>query len=153
MPFCFQELLFSWTYVLGIHKYQDQVQELSSQVTQPIKDALEPLGPYLGEAKDKILVFLGDIKEKVMSLPLAVWIGIMFMFLLAGKFARILTDFFDFPKFCFFAFRNCRESIRIVHLSKAKILGFLSDFKERVMSSPLGHFSFLAVSTEPKSEE
>ena len=29
------------------------------------------------------------------------------MFLLAGKFARILTDFFDFPKFCFFAFRNC----------------------------------------------
>ena len=53
---------------------------------------LEPLGPYLGEAKDKILVFLGDIKEKVMSLPLAVWIFILFI--LAGKFARILTDFF-----------------------------------------------------------
>jgi hypothetical protein len=56
---------------LGIHKYQEQIQELSSQVTQPIKDALETLGPYLGEAKDKILVFLGNIKEKVMSLPSA----------------------------------------------------------------------------------
>ena len=56
---------------LGIHIYQDQIQELSGEVTQPIKDALEPLGPYLGEAKDKILVFLGDIKEKVMSLPSA----------------------------------------------------------------------------------
>ena len=67
-------LLLSGTAVLlglGIHKYQDQIEELSSQVTQPIKDALEPLGPYLGEAKDKILFFLGDIKEKVMSLPLA----------------------------------------------------------------------------------
>ena len=107
---------------LGIHKYQDQIQELSSQVTQPIKDALEPLGPYLGEAKDKILVFLGDIKEKVMSLPLAVWIFILFI--LAGKFARILTDFFDFPKFCFFAFRNCCSlSIRSVHLAKTNILG------------------------------
>ena len=29
------------------------------------------------------------------------------MFLLAGKLARILTDFFYFPKFCLFAFRNC----------------------------------------------
>ena len=56
---------------LGIHKYQDQIQELSGQVTQQIKDALEPLGPYLGEAKDKILVFLSDIKEKVMSLSSA----------------------------------------------------------------------------------
>ena len=56
---------------LGIHKYQDQIQELSGQITQPIKDALEPLGPYLGEAKDKILVFLGDIKEWVMNLPSA----------------------------------------------------------------------------------
>ena len=55
---------------LGIHKYQDQIQELSGQITQPIKNALEPLGPYLGEAKDKILVLLGDFKEKVMSLPL-----------------------------------------------------------------------------------
>jgi len=83
---------------------------------------LEPLGPYLGEAKDKILVFLGDIKEKVMSLPLAVWIFILFI--LAGKFARILTDFFDFPKFCFFAFRNCCSlSIRSVHLAKTNILG------------------------------
>ena len=68
-------LLLSGTAVLlglGIHKYQDQIQESSGQITQPIKDALEPLGPYLGEAKDKILVFLGDIKEKVMSLPFAV---------------------------------------------------------------------------------
>jgi hypothetical protein len=59
---------------LGIHKYQDQIQELSGQITQPIKDALESLGPYLahlGEAKDKILVILGNIKEKVMSLPSA----------------------------------------------------------------------------------
>ena len=57
-------LLLSGTAVLlglGIHKYQDQIQESSGQITQPIKDALEPLGPYLGEAKDKILVFLGDI--------------------------------------------------------------------------------------------
>ena len=56
---------------LGIHKYQDQIQELSGQVTQPIKDALEPLGPFLAEAKDKILAFLGDIKEKITSLPSA----------------------------------------------------------------------------------
>ena len=55
----------------GIHKYQDQIQELSGQVTQPIKDALEPLGNNLGEVKDKILDFLGNIKEKVMSVPLA----------------------------------------------------------------------------------
>ena len=56
---------------LGIHKYQDQIQELSSQVTQPIKDAFGVLGLHLGEAKDKILVFLDDLKEKVTSLPLA----------------------------------------------------------------------------------
>ena len=55
---------------LGIHKYSDQIQESSSQITQSIKDAFEPMGPYLGEANDKILVLLGDIKEKVMSLPL-----------------------------------------------------------------------------------
>ena len=53
---------------LGIHKCQDQIQELSGQVIQPIKDALEPLGPYLAEAKDKILALLGDFKEKIMSL-------------------------------------------------------------------------------------
>ena len=69
--FCF---LLSGTAVildLGIHKYQDQIQESSGQITQPIKDALEPLGPYLGEAKDKILGFLGDVKQKVLSLPSA----------------------------------------------------------------------------------
>ena len=56
---------------LGIHKYSDQIQESSSQITQSIKDAFEPMGPYLGEAKNKILVLLGDVKEKVMSLPSA----------------------------------------------------------------------------------
>ena len=56
---------------LGIHKYQDQIQELSSQVTQPIKGAFGVLGLHLGEAKDMILVFLDDLKEKVMSLPSA----------------------------------------------------------------------------------
>ena len=56
---------------LGIHNYQDQIQELCGQVTQPCKDALEPLGNNLGEAKDKVLDFLGNIKEKIMSLPWA----------------------------------------------------------------------------------
>ena len=55
---------------LGIHKYQDQIQELGSQATQPIKDALGVMGLHLAEAKDKILVFLDDLKEKIMSLPL-----------------------------------------------------------------------------------
>ena len=58
---------------LGIHKYQDQIQEVTSQVTQAIKDALAPylgaLEVYLGEAKTNILDFLGSIKEKVMTLP------------------------------------------------------------------------------------
>ena len=31
------------------------------------------------------------------------------LFLLAGKFDRILTDFFDFPKFYFLLFRNCHS--------------------------------------------
>ena len=50
---------------LGIHNYQDQIQELSCQVTQPIKGAFGVLGLHLGKAKDMILVFL----EKVMGLP------------------------------------------------------------------------------------
>ena len=100
---------------LAILEYQDQIMEMSGQVTQAIKDAY-------GETSRKILDFLGDVKEKVMSLPLAVWIFILFI--LAGKFARILTDFFDFPKFCFIAFRNCCSlSIRSVHLAKTNILG------------------------------
>ena len=49
---------------LGILKYQDQIQEL---VIQPIKDALEIFGAYYGEAKDKILGLLADIKETAMS--------------------------------------------------------------------------------------
>ena len=48
----------------GILKYQDQILELSSQVTQQIKDAL-------GDTLCKNLDFLCDVKEKVMSLPLA----------------------------------------------------------------------------------
>ena len=55
---------------LGIHKYQDQIQELGSQATQPIKDAFGVLALHLGEAKDRILVCLDDLKEKIMSLPL-----------------------------------------------------------------------------------
>ena len=50
---------------LGIHKIQ--IQESSGQITQSIKDILEPLGPYLEEAKAKILGFL----QKVLSLPSA----------------------------------------------------------------------------------
>ena len=34
---------------LDIHKYQGQIQELSCQVTQPIKDAFGGLGLILGE--------------------------------------------------------------------------------------------------------
>ena len=58
-------LLLSGTAVLlglGIHKYQDQIQEFCGLDTQPIKDALETLGPYLGEAKNKILAFLVFIR-------------------------------------------------------------------------------------------
>jgi hypothetical protein len=60
---------------LGIHKYQDQIQEMTGQVCQNCQDALAPyfgpVGVYLGEAKDKTLIFLGNIKEKVMSFPSA----------------------------------------------------------------------------------
>ena len=48
--------------ILWIMDMPDQILELSSQVTQPIKDAL-------GEAFCKILDFLREIKEKVTSLP------------------------------------------------------------------------------------
>ena len=57
---------------LGIHKHQDQIQELSSQVTQPIKVAFGVLDLHLGKAKDMILVFLGNLKEKFMGLPSAI---------------------------------------------------------------------------------
>ena len=60
---------------LGIHKYQDQIQEMTGQAYQASQDALAPyLGPvgvYLGEAKDKTLLFLGNIKEKFMTFPSA----------------------------------------------------------------------------------
>ena len=49
---------------LAILEYQDQIMEMSGQVTQAIKDAY-------GETSRKILDFLGDVKEKVMSLPSA----------------------------------------------------------------------------------
>ena len=57
---------------LGIHKHQDQIQELSRQVTQPIKGAFGVLGLHLGKAKDMILVFLENLKERVMGLPSAI---------------------------------------------------------------------------------
>ena len=60
---------------LGIHRYQNQIQELTNQVTQPIKDALAPhlgaLGAYLRSGKDNALLLLGNFKEKVMALPSA----------------------------------------------------------------------------------
>ena len=51
---------------LAILEYQDQIMEMSGQVTQAIKNAY-------GETSRKILDFLGDVKEKVMSLPSAFW--------------------------------------------------------------------------------
>ena len=54
---------------LGIHKYQDQIQELGShaaQATQLIKDAFGVLSLRLGEAKNKILVAFSstaDVQE------------------------------------------------------------------------------------------
>ena len=60
---------------LGIHKYQDQIQDMIGQVCQNGQDTLlpyfGPVGVYLGEAKDKTLLFLGGIKEKVMTFPSA----------------------------------------------------------------------------------
>ena len=55
---------------LGIHKYQDQIQELSDQVTQPIKDALGGLGLILGEdvqdtGASTPYVYLNIMKPKV----------------------------------------------------------------------------------------
>ena len=56
---------------LGIHKYQDQIQELGShaaQATQLIKDAFGVLSLHLGEAKDKILVAFSstaDVQEDI----------------------------------------------------------------------------------------
>ena len=61
IPFLKSFILFSVAAVLlglGIHKYQDQIQELSRQVTQLIKDSFGVLGLHLGEAKDKISVSL-----------------------------------------------------------------------------------------------
>ena len=54
---------------LGIHKYQDQIQEMTGQACQASQDALRPVGVYLGEAKDKTLLFLGTVKDKVMTFP------------------------------------------------------------------------------------
>ena len=56
---------------LGIHKYQDQIQELGShaaQATQLIKDAFGVLSLHLGEAKNKILVAFSstaDVQEDI----------------------------------------------------------------------------------------
>ena len=51
---------------LGIHKYQEQIQELSVQVTQPIKDAMGGLG----------LIFGGDVQDSGASTPY-VYLNIM----------------------------------------------------------------------------
>ena len=53
---------------LGIHKHQHQIQELSSQITQSIKGAFGVLGFHLRKAKDMILVFLENLKEKVIAI-------------------------------------------------------------------------------------
>ena len=68
---------------LAILKYQDQIMEMSGEVTRPIKDAFgvlliktleksgevtQPIKDALGETFGKILDFLGDVKERVMSL-------------------------------------------------------------------------------------
>ena len=55
---------------LGIHKYQDQIQELGSQATQPIKDAFGGLGFILGEGvQDTVAstpyVYLNIMQPKV----------------------------------------------------------------------------------------
>ena len=55
---------------LGIHKYQDQIQELSCQVTQPIKDAFGGLGLILEEGDQDTgastpYVYLNIMKPKV----------------------------------------------------------------------------------------
>ena len=67
-------LLISGTAVLlgfGIYNYQDQIQELSSQVTQAINEALRAwsifvLCPIL---LWEIMVFLADFKEKILTCP------------------------------------------------------------------------------------
>ena len=51
---------------LAILENQDLIMEMSGQVTQAIKDAS-------GATSRKILDFLGDVKENVMSLPSAFW--------------------------------------------------------------------------------
>ena len=67
-------LLISGTAVLlafGIYNYQDQIQELSSQVTQAIKEALRAwsilvLCPVV---LWEIMVFLADFKERILRCP------------------------------------------------------------------------------------
>ena len=51
---------------LAILENQDLIMEMSGQVTQAIKDSS-------GATSRKILDFLDDVKEKVMSLPSAFW--------------------------------------------------------------------------------
>ena len=57
--------------VFGIYNYQDQIQELTSQVTQVIKEALRSLSIFVfcPLLLWEILVFLGDFKEKILSCP------------------------------------------------------------------------------------
>ena len=55
---------------LDIHKHQDQIQESSGQVTEPIKDAMGGLGLILGEdvqdtGASTPYVYLNIMKPKV----------------------------------------------------------------------------------------
>ena len=67
-------LLISGTAALmgfGIYNYQDQIQELSSQVTQAIKEVLRAWSIFVfcPLLLWEIMVFLADFKEKILSCP------------------------------------------------------------------------------------
>ena len=67
-------LFISGTAVLlgvGIFNYQDQIKELSAQVTQAIKEALRALSIFVfcPLILWEIMVFLTDFKEKILSCP------------------------------------------------------------------------------------
>ena len=73
MIFMFPLLILGTAVLLGfgIYNYQDQIQEMSSPVTQAIKEALRAwsifvLCPLL---LWEIMIFLADFKEKILSCP------------------------------------------------------------------------------------
>ena len=55
----------------GIYNHQDEIQELSGQVTQSINEALRSLSIFVlcPLLLWEITVFLGDFKEKFLSCP------------------------------------------------------------------------------------